>query len=128
MRKEPKGHGTGQWIESSRRLRAGAPVVVLEDVVTEGKVVAQRGDVVFALLAAAYDEAARPESTPRAYRLEPFAVERGGVRVPVRANLTADSGDGWTVARAKQAVNQGTVVAARGSLSAGIAMNWRTVP
>jgi orotate phosphoribosyltransferase len=36
VRKEPKGHGTGQWIESSKRLRAGAPVVILEDVVTTG--------------------------------------------------------------------------------------------
>jgi orotate phosphoribosyltransferase len=36
VRKEPKGHGTGQWIESSKRLRPGAPVVILEDVVTTG--------------------------------------------------------------------------------------------
>jgi len=36
VRKEPKGHGTGQWIEASKRLRAGAPVVILEDVVTTG--------------------------------------------------------------------------------------------
>jgi orotate phosphoribosyltransferase len=36
VRKEPKGHGTGQWIESSSRLRAGAPVVIVEDVVTTG--------------------------------------------------------------------------------------------
>jgi orotate phosphoribosyltransferase len=35
VRKEPKGHGTGQWIESTR-LAAGAPVVVLEDVITTG--------------------------------------------------------------------------------------------
>jgi orotate phosphoribosyltransferase len=35
VRKEPKGHGTGQWIESPR-LPAGAAVVVLEDVVTTG--------------------------------------------------------------------------------------------
>jgi len=36
VRKEPKGHGTGQWIEGGRALRAGMPVVVLEDVVTTG--------------------------------------------------------------------------------------------
>jgi orotate phosphoribosyltransferase len=36
VRKEPKGHGTGQWIEASKRLRAGAPVVIVEDVVTTG--------------------------------------------------------------------------------------------
>ncbi|HEU0032975.1 MAG TPA: orotate phosphoribosyltransferase [Kofleriaceae bacterium] len=35
VRKEPKGHGTGQWIESAR-LAAGSKVVVLEDVVTTG--------------------------------------------------------------------------------------------
>lgn len=36
VRKEPKGHGTGAWIEASRRLPAGSPVVILEDVVTTG--------------------------------------------------------------------------------------------
>jgi orotate phosphoribosyltransferase len=35
VRKEPKGHGTGQWIESTS-LPAGTPVVILEDVVTTG--------------------------------------------------------------------------------------------
>jgi orotate phosphoribosyltransferase len=35
VRKEPKGHGTNQWLESTR-LAEGASVVVLEDVVTTG--------------------------------------------------------------------------------------------
>jgi orotate phosphoribosyltransferase len=35
VRKEPKGHGTNQWIESTR-LPPGAPVVIVEDVVTTG--------------------------------------------------------------------------------------------
>lgn len=35
VRKEPKGHGTGQWIESTK-LPEGAPVVILEDVITTG--------------------------------------------------------------------------------------------
>ncbi len=35
VRKEPKGHGTNQWIESSR-LAPGSEVVILEDVVTTG--------------------------------------------------------------------------------------------
>jgi len=35
VRKEPKGHGTNQWLESTR-LPAGADVVVLEDVITTG--------------------------------------------------------------------------------------------
>ncbi len=36
VRKEPKGHGTGQWIEGRRTLPDGSRVVVIEDVVTSG--------------------------------------------------------------------------------------------
>ena len=36
VRKEPKGHGTGQWLESASRLDTARPVVILEDVVTTG--------------------------------------------------------------------------------------------
>jgi orotate phosphoribosyltransferase len=36
VRKEPKGHGTGQWIEGLKVLGPGAPVAILEDVVTTG--------------------------------------------------------------------------------------------
>lgn len=36
VRKEPKGHGTGQWIEGLSSLPAGAKVVIVEDVVTTG--------------------------------------------------------------------------------------------
>jgi orotate phosphoribosyltransferase len=35
VRKEPKGHGTNQWVESTR-LPSGAKVVILEDVITTG--------------------------------------------------------------------------------------------
>jgi len=35
VRKEPKGHGTNQWVESPR-LPEGSEVVVVEDVVTTG--------------------------------------------------------------------------------------------
>ena len=35
VRKEPKGHGTNQWVESPG-LAKGAKVVVLEDVITTG--------------------------------------------------------------------------------------------
>jgi orotate phosphoribosyltransferase len=35
VRKEPKGHGTNQWVESTK-LPAGAKVVILEDVITTG--------------------------------------------------------------------------------------------
>jgi len=36
VRKEAKGHGTGQWIEGTKSLRPGMPVAILEDVVTTG--------------------------------------------------------------------------------------------
>jgi len=36
IRKEPKAHGTGRWIEGTKNLPAGADVVILEDVVTTG--------------------------------------------------------------------------------------------
>ena len=36
VRKEPKGHGTGQWLEGMKALAPGAPVAILEDVVTTG--------------------------------------------------------------------------------------------
>lgn len=36
VRKEPKGHGTGQWIEGRSTLPDGAKVVVVEDVITTG--------------------------------------------------------------------------------------------
>jgi orotate phosphoribosyltransferase len=36
VRKEPKGHGTGQWLETAARVDPTRPVVVLEDVVTTG--------------------------------------------------------------------------------------------
>jgi orotate phosphoribosyltransferase len=36
VRKEPKTHGTAQWIEGTRSLRAGMPVVIVEDVITTG--------------------------------------------------------------------------------------------
>lgn len=36
VRKEPKGHGTGAWIEGRSLLPDGASVAILEDVVTTG--------------------------------------------------------------------------------------------
>lgn len=36
VRKEPKGHGTGQWIERPKTLSADTPVAIVEDVVTTG--------------------------------------------------------------------------------------------
>jgi orotate phosphoribosyltransferase len=36
VRKEAKGHGTGQWLEGIKNLRPGMPVAIVEDVVTTG--------------------------------------------------------------------------------------------
>lgn len=36
VRKEPKGHGTGQWVEGMTNLETDMPVVIVEDVVTTG--------------------------------------------------------------------------------------------
>lgn len=36
IRKEPKKHGTGQWLEGVKNLPEGASVAILEDVVTSG--------------------------------------------------------------------------------------------
>ena len=36
IRKEPKGHGTGQWLEGRKNLPVGARVVIVEDVLTTG--------------------------------------------------------------------------------------------
>ena len=36
VRKEPKGHGTGQWVEGRKGFPKGAKVCLVEDVVTTG--------------------------------------------------------------------------------------------
>jgi len=36
IRKEPKGHGTGAWLEGRKNFRPGSPVVIVGDVVTSG--------------------------------------------------------------------------------------------
>ncbi len=36
VRKEPKGHGTGAWIEGVKNLKPGMQVALVEDVVTSG--------------------------------------------------------------------------------------------
>jgi orotate phosphoribosyltransferase len=36
IRKEPKGHGTDQWVEGKKNIPQGARVAILEDVVTTG--------------------------------------------------------------------------------------------
>jgi orotate phosphoribosyltransferase len=36
IRKAPKGHGTGQWIEGMKNLRPGMKVAIVEDTMTTG--------------------------------------------------------------------------------------------
>lgn len=36
VRKQPKEHGTQQWLEGDGNLRPGMPVVIVEDVITSG--------------------------------------------------------------------------------------------
>ena len=36
IRKEPKGHGTGQWLEGRKNLPPGSKVIIVEDVTTTG--------------------------------------------------------------------------------------------
>jgi orotate phosphoribosyltransferase len=36
IRKEPKGHGTGAWLEGRKNFKPGSKVVIVEDVVTTG--------------------------------------------------------------------------------------------
>jgi orotate phosphoribosyltransferase len=36
IRKEPKAHGTAQWLEGAKSLPQGSPVLLVEDVVTSG--------------------------------------------------------------------------------------------
>lgn len=36
IRKEPKGHGTGQWLEGRKNLPPGSRVAIVEDVTTTG--------------------------------------------------------------------------------------------
>ena len=67
IRKDPKGHGTEQYLEGLSNLRAGMPVVILEDVVTTGastikaieRARAAELDVVLALALVDRDEGGR---------------------------------------------------------------------
>ena len=45
IRKEPKGHGTGSWIEGKSNVPADSPVVLVEDVVTTGGTLVKAIDI-----------------------------------------------------------------------------------
>lgn len=78
IRKEPKKHGTGLWIEGTKNLKSGTAVAILEDVVTSGastlKAIerAQSGGLVVKRVIAIVDreEGGRKEIEKKGYRLE----------------------------------------------------------
>ncbi len=92
VRKEPKGHGTGAYLEGTRAVPSGSRVVVLEDVVTTGNAsltaarrLREGGFVVDTVLALVDREAGGREALAREglrlsalYALQDFPV--GGAR------------------------------------------------
>lgn len=78
VRKEPKGHGTGQWIEGMKNLKKGARVAVVEDVVTTGgslvkaieRIKSEGLDVVRAIALVDRDEGGREAIKESGYDLE----------------------------------------------------------
>ncbi len=84
VRKEPKGHGTGQWIEGRKNLRDGANVAVVEDVVTTGgsmikaieRVKAEGFNVVRVLALVDREEGGREAIKEAGYDLEVLFTKR----------------------------------------------------
>lgn len=82
IRKEPKGHGTAQWIEGTRNLRRGMRAAILEDVVTTGgstlraiERATEAGLVVFRVLCLVdRNEGGAQALAEKGYRLEPMFV------------------------------------------------------
>ena len=78
VRKEPKGHGTGSWIEGKKNLKPDARLVLLEDVVTTGgsslraieRVEAEGFRVVGVLALVDRQEGGREALEARGYRFE----------------------------------------------------------
>lgn len=84
IRKEPKGHGKGLWIEGDKALRQGARVAIVEDVVTTGgsllkaiEVAKGHGlEVVQVLALVDREEGGREELAKAGYRLEAVFTRR----------------------------------------------------
>lgn len=82
IRKEPKGHGTGQWLEGRKNLPPGTKVVIVEDVVTTGgssmkavRRAEEEGLVVLGIVALVDREEGGRENIEReGYRLESIFV------------------------------------------------------
>lgn len=78
IRKEPKKHGTGLWIEGTKNLKSGMAVAILEDVVTTGASLLhaierteKEGLVVKRVIAVVdREEGGREEIEKKGYRLE----------------------------------------------------------
>lgn len=78
IRKEPKGHGKGLWIEGDKALKKGARVAIVEDVVTTGgsllkaiRVAEEHGlQVVQALTLVDREEGGKEELAAQGYTLE----------------------------------------------------------
>ncbi|OGP93545.1 MAG: orotate phosphoribosyltransferase [Deltaproteobacteria bacterium RBG_16_54_18] len=78
IRKEPKGHGKGLWIEGDKAVKKGARVAIVEDVVTTGgsllkaiKIAEEHGlKVVQALTLVDREEGGKEELAAAGYTLE----------------------------------------------------------
>lgn len=83
IRKEPKKHGTAQWIEGTKNLREGMKVAIVEDVVTTGastlKAIdraVESGLVVTRVLALVdRNEGGAQTIAEKGYRLEPLFLK-----------------------------------------------------
>jgi orotate phosphoribosyltransferase len=86
IRKEPKGHGKGLWIEGDKAVKKGTRVAIVEDVVTTGgsllkaiRIAEEHGlKVVQALTLVDREEGGREELAAAGYTLE-AAFTRGEI-------------------------------------------------
>jgi orotate phosphoribosyltransferase len=83
IRKEPKKHGTAQWIEGVKNLRPGMKVAIVEDVVTTGASTVKAIDratesgleVVRVLALVDRNEGGAQTLAEKGYRLEPLFLK-----------------------------------------------------
>ncbi len=84
IRKEPKGHGKGLWVEGDKALKKGAQVAIIEDVVTTGgsllkaiKIAEDHGlKVVQALTLVDREEGGKEQLAAEGYTLEAVFTRR----------------------------------------------------
>ncbi|MEK6779683.1 MAG: orotate phosphoribosyltransferase [Candidatus Deferrimicrobiota bacterium] len=83
IRKEPKKHGTAQWVEGTKNLRPGMRVAIIEDVVTTGASTlraierAEESGLVVSRVLAIVDrnEGGAGPIAEKGYRLEPMFLK-----------------------------------------------------